>query len=270
VPIPGTDGALSPFFSPDGRQLGFVAGGKLMKVDLAGGPPLTVTEVVGSYFGGSWNEADSILFSDERGLSLVSSGGGAATLLFAPDSGMTESYRWPEFLPGGNGAVFSIFDGAVDRLALVRLRTRVLERTDVPGGNPHYVRQGYLVLTLVEGATGASSGTLVALPFDATRLRVMGAASPVAEGVQAGATSRTGKLSVSLSGAVAFASGANGLMKLVAVGRTGAVRDLGSESNTYGYPRLSPDGKRIAVQVSTAGTDIHGFDLSHRTLTRRW
>ena len=118
------------------------------------------------------------------------------------------------------------------------------------------------------GLGGISTGPLVAVPFDAQRLAVLGSPVPVADSVQVGGSSRTGKLGISRGGAIAFASGEGGRMELVTVGRDGTSRALGAKGAFYVGPRLSPDGKRIAVQVTDAGSDIWTFDIAGRTLTR--
>jgi serine/threonine-protein kinase len=269
APIPGTGNAVSPFFSPDGQYVAFAIGSKLVKVAVGGGPTLPVADIGNSFRGGTWNEQDTILFADERGLHLVPAAGGQATLVVAPDSTSRESYRWPEFLPGGRAALFAISNGSVDRLAAVTLGTRAVRRFDVFGGNPHFIRRGYVTLAMMDsGNANIGSGTLVTVPFDARRLAVLGAPIPVAESVQVGFNSRTAKLGVSRDGAIAFASGSVGMGALVAVGRDGTARDLGAQPRFYLSPRFSPDGRRVAVQVADAGNDIWVYELAARTLTR--
>ena len=149
VPIPGTGGALSPFFSPDGEFVAFVVGSRLVKLAVRGGPALPIADVSGTFFGGTWNEQDEILFATEAGLHLVPAAGGVPTLLVGPDSGSGESFRWPEFLPGGKTALLAIWDGSVDHLGAVTLGSGALQRLDLAGSNPHYIRQGYLVFAMI-------------------------------------------------------------------------------------------------------------------------
>ncbi|MBI5601415.1 MAG: PD40 domain-containing protein, partial [Gemmatimonadetes bacterium] len=269
TPIPGTINAMSPFFSPDGEQLGFVMGTKLFKVAVAGGPALPVTDVGTTFRGGTWSATDTILFADERGLLLVPAAGGQASLLVRADSATGEVFTWPEFLPGDKAALVSINDGNADRLAAVTIPTAKLTRFDVLGGNPHYVDHGYVTLGMIEaGSGGVVSGTLMAVPFDAKRLRVLGQRIPVTDSVQVGLNSRAAKLGISRRGTLAFASGTVGMSSIVAVTRTGVVRELSAQPKFYSSPRLSPDGKRIAVVVNDVGTDIWVHDMSSRTLSR--
>ena len=270
TPIPGTENALSPFFSPDGKFVAFVSGSKLMKVALAGGPPLTIAVVGNAFRGGTWSERDSILFADEQGLQLVSAGGGKPERIASPDSASRESYRWPEFLPGSHAAVLAINDGNEDRIAVFTPATRALRRLDVPGSNPHYVAGGYLLLAVIPRSNGnITSGSILAMPFDAQRLTVLGAPAAVTDSVQVGVNSRTAKLGVSRDGStLAFASGSIGRGTIVAVSREGQVRDLGTPPQFYQTPRLSPDGRRIAAQVVGAASDVWVFDIGTKTLTR--
>ena len=272
VPVPGTANGANPFFSHDGSMIAFAVGTKLMKVAVAGGPALPITDLRASFFGGTWSERDTILFADDQGLHIVPAAGGQSTLVAAPDSGSPLTYRWPEFLPGGRTAILATLDSNVDRLAAFTLSTREVRRFDVVGANPHYVAQGYVAFSLLGAVANASvvgTGTLMALPFDPRRLEVLGGPAPVAEGVQVGPTSRAGKLAVSRSGAITFATGAVGSYTLVEVTREGTERDLGAPARFYGTPRLSPDGRRIALSINEVGSsDNWIFDRVAKTLTR--
>src|SRR5262249_16017736 len=113
MPIPGTEGAESPFFSPDGQSVGFFAGGKLKKVSLSGGAPLTLCSAPASR-GASWGPADSIIFAHSitSGLFRVSAAGGTPKPLTVPDRKRREfSHRWPEILPGGTAVLFTVWTG---------------------------------------------------------------------------------------------------------------------------------------------------------------
>ena len=272
VPIPGTENGISPFFSADGSMIAFVVGNRLMKVAVAGGPVLAICDVPTPFYGGTWNEGDTILFADDRGLHVVPSAGGQPSLIAAPDSGSGTTFRWPEFLPGGRTALFATLDTNVDRLAAITLGSREIRRYDVVGGNPHYVEQGHVVLSLIGqiGSTGlVTAGTLMSLQFDAGRLEALGDPVPVAGNVQMGPTSRVGKLAISRNGTIAFASGAFGSVSLVEIARDGSERDAGAAARFFGTPRLAPDGRRIALSVTETGaTDIWTFDRIAKTLTR--
>ena len=269
VAIPGTEGAESPFFSADGRHIGYVVGSRMFKVAVAGGPTLSLTDVGAGFRGGAWNARDTILFADGAGLHLVPASGGASTLLATPDSGKRETFRWPTFLPGGRDALFSISAEGVDRLAAITVASREIRRFDVLGSDPHYVARGYVTLALIgTNVSALGSGTLMAVPFDARRLEVRGPPTPISDSVQVGTTSRTGKLGVSDNGTIVFASGGLLLADIVAVSRGGASRTLSAAPRNFFAPSLSPDGKSLAVQIFENGSDIWVFGVASKALSR--
>jgi eukaryotic-like serine/threonine-protein kinase len=266
IPIPGSAEAESPFFSPDGRVVGFFASGQLVKIALAGGPAQPICDVQGAFRGGTWNLADTIVFADDRGLMRVPAAGGHPEPLAAPEPGTGETYRWPDFLPDGKTVLFAIDKSSLDRLAAATLATRSVKRFDVLGGNPHYVRQGYVALTVID-STVLGAGNVVAVPFDVGRLKALGASVLIAQGVGVGTGSRTGKMGMSRDGSMAYITGKVG-RTLVLVGRNGSMRDLGSASLPIREPRLSPDGRRIALLISERSDDIWIFNLALHTMTR--
>ena len=260
VPLAGTQGAFSPFFSPDGQWIAFFANGKLSKLPLTGGPALTVATVGG--VGGSWSSGDTIAFSSDSGLMTVPAAGGTPRVLLRSDSGRQEAYMYPEYLPDGHALLFYV-RGSEDHLAALDLRTHAVKRFDQAGFNPHYVSSGHVVLA-------TRTGTLIAVPFDPKRLEVTGSAVPVAEAVVIGG-SGAAKLGISRDGDMAYQVGQAGVSELVLVDRSGAVRPLPAEPQTYIAPRLSPDGRLIAVQINeanTANSDIWIYDIRQKTRTR--
>ena len=131
-PLSGTDGAVNPFFSPDGQWIGFFANSKLKKISVHGGEPVTVCDA-GPGRGASWGPDDTILFSSlsSPGLMRVSSAGGTPQPFTTPDASKNELvHRWPEILPGGKAVLFLISEpkdmGSYSELkiAVERLDTR--------------------------------------------------------------------------------------------------------------------------------------------------
>jgi hypothetical protein len=181
APIPGTEGAQGPFFSPDGQWVGFWADGKLKKVSLAGGRPLTLYEAT-LLRGASWSPDGTILFSPygQAGLWRVSDRWGEPkpiTTLNPQKGEMT--HRWPEVLPGGKSAIFTIHDmsGNCDnaRIELVMFETGE-RRTLVEGGtDARYSATGHLVYL--------RAGSIFAVPFSLERLAVTGSPVLVLDGV---------------------------------------------------------------------------------------
>jgi eukaryotic-like serine/threonine-protein kinase len=265
-PIPSTEGAAAPFFSPDSQWVGFFASGKLKKVSVTGGAAVTVCEVsTGNYRGASWGSDGSVVFQGAGGLWRVSAAGGTPQRLTTLDSKKGENLQiWPEFLPGGK-AVLSVVGatGAVLASAgqIVVRSQQTGERRDLIGGTrPTYAPTGHLIY--------AQAGTLMAVPFDAQRLAVTGSPVPVLEAVLESPVTGVAQYSISNTGSLVYVSG--GLQgtqrRLVWVDRKGAEQPLSAPSRGYRTPRLSPDGRRVAV--GTTENQVWLYDLARETLTR--
>jgi len=262
VPVPGTEGASLPFFSPDGQWLGFSQGDRLVKVALAGGPVTPISMVPGPVYGATWTAGDTIIFGADSGLMDVPATGGTARLIARPDSG--EAFRFPEVLPGGRAVLFGVMGGGTLKLAALIRRTGQVKRLQQQGGYPRYVTGGFVVLS-------DPSGIVSAVPFDAAGLEVTGPALPLRDKLRTGPDGDV-NLGVSRSGDFALQASVTGGSRLVLVDRSGTARDAGADSGYYFQPRLSPDGKRVALTRATdfsfASPDIWVFDFNQRTRTR--
>ncbi|PYV40297.1 MAG: hypothetical protein DMG09_07115, partial [Acidobacteria bacterium] len=196
TPIPGTEGAESPFFSPDGQSLGFFAEGKLKKVSLSGGAALTLCSAA-AIRGASWGPDDNIILTPSVGVSglfRVSAAGGTPKPLAIPDRKKGEiSHRWPQILPGGKAVLFTNWSGGSfddARIGVQSLETGE-RRTLLEGGTyARYVPSGHLVY--------GHAGGLLAVPFDLKRLEVTGPPVSILEGVST--SSLTGAAQFSFSG----------------------------------------------------------------------
>jgi Tol biopolymer transport system component/predicted Ser/Thr protein kinase len=258
-PIPGTDGAITPFFSPDGQWLGFFAGGKLKKVSVNGGAAITLCDAANTP-GASWSRQGTIVFGTIGPLMQVSDSGGTPKALTHLEKGDT-AHMWPEFLPSGKDVLFTVGFGFPSRVAVYSVETG--ERHDLVQGAtaPHYLPAGYLVYA-------QAGGSLMAAPFDAQRLRITGPAVPVAQGILINAGTGTTQYSISDTGSLVFASASGGGAqgRLVWVDRKGVEQPLPAPPHVYWFPRLSPDGQRVAVTID--GQQIWLYDLRRDTLTR--
>jgi serine/threonine-protein kinase len=262
VPIPGTRNASQPFFSPDGLWLGFLVQNKLQKVALAGGPPLPICSIDSGFGGAAWGAGDVIVIGMNAGLRQVPAAGGEPSVLTRLDSARGDvTHGLPDFLPDGKTVVFTIRGrDLADRLAAVTLATGAVQRFTQAGSNPHYITSGHLMLA-------SRDGTIMAVPFDARRVTITGATVPVAEAVPVGQNGAA-KMGVSRSGSLVYAGGSAGARSVVLVDRHGAPQALTTELREYGSPRVSPDGRRVAVDVSERnGSKLWIWDIAQKTLT---
>ncbi|HTG61308.1 MAG TPA: protein kinase, partial [Terriglobia bacterium] len=268
MPIPSTEGAETPFFSPDGQWVGFFADGKLKKVSLSGGTPVSLCSAPAGR-GGSWGPDDTIIFAPSMtsGLFQVSAAGGMLKSLTVPDRKKGEySYRWPEILPGGHAALFTIWTGAASfdqaRIGVLSLETSE-RRILVEGGTyPRYVPSGHLVY--------AQGGGLLAVPFGLKRLEVTGPPVSILEGVSMNPTFGGAEFSLSDDGSLAYVPGGSRVREgtLLWVDRKGAVLPLPAPPRGYLSPRLSPDGQWLAVAIEGPHLGAWLYDLARGTLTR--
>jgi serine/threonine protein kinase len=273
-PLIGTEDAALPFWSPDSRSIAFFAQGKMKRMDLEGGPPLTICDAP-SGRGGSWNRAGVIVFAPETTgpLKRVSPAGGdtvAVTALKAGQSG----HKYPSFLLDDRHFLYTdtaneVFTGSLDS---VDAQQRFLLAADSP---PVYTPPGYLLFV--------RQGALLAQPFDAKKLRLSGDPIPIAE--QLGLVQLGQAFSVSENGILTYRTGV-GLanLQLTWVDATGKlVQSIATPGGYYLGPDLSPDGKRIAihrhesaggdvwiVEVSTGKTSRFTFDASQENASPIW
>ena len=264
-PITETDGAVNPFFSPDGQWLGFFADGKLKKVSLSGGTPLVVGEAAAPN-GASWGGQGTIVFSPANVSPLlqVPEAGSAATLASHFEK-QENSHRWPEFLADGKTILFSAgYTAGNWTSAEITLQPpgSAARRNLLPGTAPQYTPTGHLIF--------AQGGNLMAVPFDSQRLAVIGTAVPVVEGVLQSASNGSAQFSISNTGSLVYVSGGlrSNQAKLVWVSRNGTEQPLAAPGHNYVYPRLAPDGRRVAFAIAEEqGAQIWIYDLQEK-LTR--
>jgi Tol biopolymer transport system component len=258
--IPGTEDAIGPFFSPDGRWIGFGAGGELRKVSVAGGPPQTLCAARG-FLGASWETTEDIVFSlaDAPGLQRVSAEGGPLVTLTVPIVPRGEIVqRTPQLLPGGKQVLFSEFGGAApaDGQIVVQSLAGGARKVLGPGDHPRYLASRHLIFT--RGAT------LLAAPFDLAHLEMVGKPVPLLEGI---VRTPAAQLSVSNTGSLVYVPGGNQLPgeTLVWVDRDGRDEPLPAALRPFSKPRLSPDGRQIVVVVDNR--QIWAYDIARATLT---
>jgi Tol biopolymer transport system component len=264
--LAGTEGAFQPFWSPDSRFIGFFADGKLKKIEVSGGPPITLSDAPDPR-AGTWNRDGVIVFAPapSSALQRVSAAGGVPTTATTLAQGETVHMR-PFFLPDGQHFLYRPSTG--------------------PGGGPTYVSslnsaERKFLFDADSSNVAYSEGhllflretTLMAQPFDAQRLVLMGDAFPIAENIrESGTTNPTGVFSVSENGVLAYQTGtATTGDQLMWLDRTGKQTGLLGDPALYSDLELSPDGKRASFSIidqAGKGRDIWFYDLARGLRTR--
>jgi serine/threonine-protein kinase len=271
TPLVRGDALREPFISPDGQWVGFFDGQVTLKrVAITGGPPARVAQFDTPGLGATWAADDRIIVataSSTTGLLQVSADGRAPTVLTRPDHARGEArHLSPELLPGGQAVLFTVtaLTGGLDTASLALLDLRSKKSTILLRGGSHaqYVSSGHLVY--------AAGETLRAVGFDLTHLKIVGASTPVVPRVL---TTSLGIVNagVARDGTLIYVEGAGEIgvgRTLVWVDRQGHEAPVAAKSLAYLFPRLSPDGGRVAVTVSGQKLDIWLLGLDRPTSQR--
>jgi len=259
--VPGTEGASTPFLSPDGRRLGFLQEGVLKSVDLSGGAPRTIADIGGRVRGADWTEDDLIYFGNatDGGIYRVSAQGGTPELVTLPDTAAGEARRGlPHLLPGGRALLFATWnagpeDAAIHVMDLERRTSRRL----VSGSQPQYVEGGYLVFV-------RSDGSLMAQHFDPRAYVLQGDAIRMAENLIVHSPSPEAEMAVSKTGSIAYRQGASAESALEEFTIEGRLVATHTGRDRRSAPRYSPDGRQIAyaqIRGNSEYSDIWVLDL---------
>jgi Tol biopolymer transport system component len=270
--LSGTENAGDPFFSPDGQWIGFFADGKLKKISVQGGAAVTLCNAPFD-LGGSWGDDGTIVFTpDLRGaLSEVSSAGGTPQSLTTLDKqGGEGTQRWPQILPGGKAVLFTSNTKAGTGASLEDSDIVVYSMTS--GQRKTVQRGGFYARYLPSGhVVYMHEGTLFALPFDLQRLEVTGQPAPILEGVVTALVSAGAQFSFSETGNLVYVAGRSGGQNVFIywMDREGKFTPLRDTPGAYYNPAFSPDGKRLALEISDGKRrDIWVYEWERDTLTR--
>ncbi len=256
--LAGTEGTRRPFWSPDSKYLAFIADGKLMKVDVAGGPPQKICDAP-TGADGTW-APDGVILFDGTGpdpIQRVPASGGVPTVMVKPEASRKEvQIGWPEVLPDGRHFLYmAMGQKATESLYRIASLDGKENRPFAPAQSMvTYVEPGYLLFL--------RDRTLVAQPFDAKALKTKGEPIPLAEKVGTDNVG-LGRFSVSREGTLAYRTGEI-TDRLVWVDRSGKEIETAGDPAQYFNPDLSPDGRRLAfdiVDARTARDDIWVRDL---------
>jgi serine/threonine-protein kinase len=263
--LPGTATPANPQFSPDGRWIGFLSRSSLRKMPVGGGPVTVIATDAGRF---AWGPDGSIVFSRLTGgflpgLWRVNANGGSPAPLTVPDSAAGGSHGSPSFLPDGKVVLFTSVsrDGELT-LSAVRLNDRRVIPLGIAGTSPMYLPNGYLVFARPDGVVSG-------VKFDAKRLLAIGDPVQVLDSV-AVKPGGSADLSVGTNGTMVYFRGAIGA-QLITLDRRGLPDTVFSTvQKAYATPRVSPDGRRIAVAVGQPpySSDIWVYTIVSKTMTR--
>jgi serine/threonine-protein kinase len=268
--IPGTEGGRAPFFSPDGRSLGFFADRKLKRVPLEGGPATTLCEIGNNQRGGTWAPDGTIIFapSQTAGLSRASDSGSPPSALTSLDDSRGEaSHRWPDVLPGGKWVLFtdalegSGYDEA--RLEAVSLTTGERRMILQNASFGRYSPSGHILF--VRG------GQLYAVRFDPGNLKTLGHPQVVLGGVRYDPGNGAAHVAVSPSGTLVYGPGVpfTPELYLAWLALDGKLTRLSETPRMFRDPSLSPDGTKVAVVVGPAAeSDLWIVEAASGNLAR--
>ncbi len=239
----GTEEASQPFWSPDSKSIGFVAGGKLKRVEAAGGPPQEVAAAT-DFAGGAWNGKGTILFGSTKGLMRVSDEGGTPQLVTSPDKA-ERGHFWPRFLPDDSHFLYSTWSAEPGGRGVFTASLDSKDRKKVMAAesNAAYAAPGYLIFH--------REASVFALPFDADELQPAGESFHLADGVGYNPTNGRGNFDVSQTGALIYFQGAGG-----PAGRGQTLRprcSAGWPQAARWQPRARSDRTGTSIFLPTAG-----------------
>jgi Tol biopolymer transport system component len=264
-PIAGSEDAANPFWSPDSRYIGFFAGGKLKKVDVAGGSIIDLCPAGVFSMGGAWSSRGVIIFTSVVGiLKRVSDSGGTAEPVGVPLASDALGQYWPAFLPDGNHFLYLEWrypspGGHENAVFVASLDGEKPVRLPLSFTNAQY-SSGYLLF--------GREGDLFAQPFDAARFQLKGTAKPVARNIQYDTFFDGSSFTVSNNGILVYGAAGTGInSQLTWMDRSGKALGILGDPQQFELQAISPDGKRVAVGVKPAGPpeNIWIYDVERGT-----
>ena len=270
--LPGTESAVSPFFSSDGQWLGYVDHfqKKLKKISIKGGEPIILGNRINSmqFRGGSWGTDETVIFTPgwREGLWRISASGEGLEQLTVPDPNHGErEHLWPQILPGGKAVLFTNVCWGGPDIEVYLLETGQRHKLFKRGTYARYVPTGHIVYARKE--------TLYAVRFDLEQLRVIGSSVPVVPDVRTSPLeSGSAQFAIAHDGTLAYipVEARSAELRLVWADRNGQVEPLAAATpRNYQTVAISPDGSRLAFDIQDgANRDVWIYDLTRHTLNR--
>ncbi len=260
-------GNSRPFVSPDGNWVAYARQKRLWKVPVEGGPAIDLARA--DWAGGSWGRNGKLVYTQayNTGLWVVSEGGGDERVLTTPDSSQAElGHWWPQILPDGDHVMFTAYRTPIENatIEIVSMASGARKVLLTGGVYGFYVPSGHVLYAVGE--------TIRAVAFDIDRLELKGAPLPVVDNVAMNLTDGAAAFDVSENGTLAYLPVQSYVTNtdVVLVDRNGNESPALPQSDRYNNPRLSPDGKRVAVDIRSANSmgDVWVFELGRSGGTR--
>ena len=268
TPLPGTEGAHGPFFSPDGRWLGFFADGELRTISVTGGEAVTMCDAPNGR-GGAWGSDGTIVFSPDNRpytrLLVVRSSGGVPEPLPSPVEREWHQ-RWPQVLPDGKGVLYTASDaaGLNNASLVVQPLPRGVRKVVHRGGfHGRYVSSGHLIYV--------HDGALFAMPFDLDRLEATGQPVRILNEITSHDGTGGAQFDVSRHGTLVYlpGPGTSTLLPIHWLQSNGPSTVLRATRSSWFNLRFAPDGRRIAMQMCDEPTcDVYVYEWERDNLTR--
>jgi len=264
--LAGTEGATFPFWSHDGRSLGYFAGGKLKTVPVEGGTPGDVCDAPAGR-GGTWNAQDTILFSPqfESAIYQVPASGGTPSAVTTLDTAKHDSHRWPYFLPDGKHFLYLAINRMAGREPNDAIYFASLDRKE----------DRLLVHAFTNAAYGAGQllfmrgATLMAQPFDSDTGKLTGEAKRIAQDLGEDPSIWRAAFDAAGSKILVYATGGSLAGQAVWYDRSGkALGTVGDKASNLYHVRISPDGQKVATDFGEATTSVWIYDFKRKVHTR--
>jgi len=263
--LPDTYDAVNPAFSPDGKWVAFVRANQIFKVALDGSRPQLLGAAPATFTGMSWSSAGEIVVSGNVAVFTIPETGGDARELMKPDHALGESYQdVPVVVDDANAVLYSSWARgsiASAKIAMASLKTGERVVFDLPGVHPLGIVDGVLTYVTV-------GGVIMGVPIDVHRKKITGTPVQLVSDVAIDNTTGIARAAIARNGTLFYQSGTQS-SQVVTVGADGTAHTLLPDARPYAFPRLSPDGKRLAIGIGDAGRrDVWLLEMSSQTMTR--